>query len=296
MSDKQSIPKDLDIGKLYESLGLTNEDFKTAEALNAKLFPTMSDAYKKAGDVYVTRIGPSGTLMFNIIIKFYQDIYSKMDDKDISDEIITQYITDNYGEKSPYGVIHLWLVKPEYLPETITLLRNALRIKKSLFPTFEKSNNGPTQAEEDRAIFDPKRFGKKLGMYVGVAFGISLLLSFMALSPSLIMNDFIYKPAMMRIVLGIYASLLFIFIIPYYFFIGFLNNSRSPKLFALFPVVTQLYEWDFSNYCFGPNSYLTTVYDGNDIDIRNAMTWLRDKPHPKDLNPIPITLESLSGN
>ena len=159
-----------------------------------------------------------------------------------------------------------------------------------------KEEQKPTQAEEDRAIFDSKRFGKKLGMYVGVTFGISLLLCFMALSPSLIMNDFIYKPAMMRIVLGIYASLLFIFIIPYYFFIGLTNNSRSPKQFALFPVVTHLYEWDISNYLFGINSWMPTIYDGNDIDIRNAMTWLRDKPHPKDLNPIPITLESLSGN
>ena len=159
-----------------------------------------------------------------------------------------------------------------------------------------EAKNGPTQAEEDRAIFDSKRFGKKLGIYVGVTFVISLLLCFMALSPSLIMNDFIYKPAMMRIVLGIYAALLFIFIIPYYFFIGLVNNSKSPKQFALFPVTTHLYEWDISNYLFGLNSWMPSIYDGEDIDIRNTMSWLTDVPHEKDLNPIPITLESLTGN
>ena len=152
----------------------------------------------------------------------------------------------------------------------------------------------PTQEEEDRAIFDPKRFGKKLGIYVGATFGISLLLCFMALSPSLIMNDFIYKPTMMRIVLGIYSSLLFIFIIPYYIFIGLANHEKSPKRFTLFPIVTHKYEWQISNYLFGLNSWMPTIYDGNDIDIRNTMGWLRDTPHEKDLNPIPITLESLT--
>lgn len=160
----------------------------------------------------------------------------------------------------------------------------------------EEQEHKPTQEEEDRAIFDPKRFGKKLGTYIGVSFAISLLLCFMVLSPSLIMNDFIYKPTMMRIILGIYSSLLFIFIIPYYLFIGLANHEKSPKQFTLFPIVTHKYEWGISNYLFGPNSWMPTIYDGNDIDIRNAMGWLRDTPHEKDLKPIPITLESLTGN
>ena len=51
---------------------------------------------------------------------------------------------------------------------------------------------------QDRSTFEPERFAKKLGIYVGASFGIVLLLGFMVLSPSLIMNDFIYKPPLMR--------------------------------------------------------------------------------------------------
>ena len=82
---------------------------------------------------------------------------------------------------------------------------------------------------QDRSTFDSERFGKKLGVYVGASFVVVLLLGFIVLSPSLIMNDFIYKPPLMRIILGIYASFCFIFIIPYYIFIGITNNAASPK-------------------------------------------------------------------
>jgi hypothetical protein len=294
MSDQQSIPKNLEITDFIKVLGLAPDDFASAEKLNTKLFPNLSDSYKKAANTYLTNMGPSGTFLFNVIIKFYEEVYSKMDEKDIKDDIIVKFLNDNYGPKSPVSSLNLWLVKSDFILETISILKNTLKLSKPIFLGIQEAK--PNIDEEDRAIFDPKRFGKKLGIYVGVTFGVSLLLCFMALSPSLIMNDFIYKPYMMRIILGLYAALLFIFIIPYYVFIGLANPDKSPKLFALFPIVTHKYEWDISNYLFGLNSWIPTIYDGNDIDIRNTMGWLRDTPHEKDLNPIPVTLESLTGS
>ena len=148
---------------------------------------------------------------------------------------------------------------------------------------------------QDRSTFDSERFGKKLGVYVGASFGIVLLLGFMVLSPSLIMNDFIYKPPLMRIILGIYASFCFIFIIPYYIFIGITNNAASPKKYALFPLsYVEKYEWFISNYLFGRNSWINTIWTP-DNDVIKQMTWLKETPHPKDINPIPVTLETILG-
>lgn len=148
---------------------------------------------------------------------------------------------------------------------------------------------------QERSTFEPERFAKKLGIYVGISFIVVLLLGFMALSPSLIMNDFIYKPPLMRVILGIYASLCFIFIIPYYIFIGITNNEASPKKYALFPLsYVDKYEWFISNYLFGRNSWINTIWTP-DEDVIKQMTWLTDKPHPKDINPIPVTLETVLG-
>jgi hypothetical protein len=295
MSDQQPIPKDLEGVKFIEALGLTIDDFKTADALNAKLFPNMSDAYKKAGETYITKMGPSGTFLFSFLMKFYQEVYSKMEIKEIKDDVMTKFINDNYGPKSPMASLNLWLVKPDFFLETISLLKVALRLSKPLFDLSVPVAKGPSKSDEDRSTFEPERFGKKLGIYVGASFGIVLLLGFMALSPSLIMNDFIYKPPMMRIILGLYASLCFIFIIPYYVFIGLANNAAAPYKYTLFPIATrESYEWSISNYFFGRNGYIPTLWTPDEGVIKQ-MTWLREKPHPKDLDPIPITLESILG-
>ena len=86
MSDKQSIPKGLQGFEMLKFLGLTQDDFKSADKLNSKLFPSMSEAYKKAGGTNITNMGPSGTVMLTVLIKFYQDIYSNMEEKDINSE------------------------------------------------------------------------------------------------------------------------------------------------------------------------------------------------------------------
>ena len=138
MSDQQPIPKDLEGLKFIEALGLTSDDFKTADALNSKLFPTMSDAYKKAGETYITKMGPSGTFLFSVLMKFYQEVYSKMESKEIKDDVMTKFINDNYGNKSPMAQLNLWLVKPDFFLETISLLKNALRLSKPLFDFIHK--------------------------------------------------------------------------------------------------------------------------------------------------------------
>jgi hypothetical protein len=295
MSDQQPIPKGLDESKFIESLGILPEDFKSVDTINSKLFPTMSDAYKKAGDTYITKMGPSGTVFINVLVKFYQEVYSKMEIKEIKDDVMTKFINDNYGPKSPLATLNLWLVKPDYFLETISLLKNALRISKPLFDFNMPVATGPSKKDEERSTFEPERFGKKLGIYVGASFGVVLLLGFIALSPSLIMNDFIYKPPMMRIILGLYASLCFIFIIPYYAFVGLANNSAAPHKYTLFPIsIRDSYEWSISNYFFGRNGYIPTLWTPDEGVIKQ-MTWLKQKPHPKDIEPIPITLESIIG-
>ena len=152
------------------------------------------------------------------------------------------------------------------------------------------------ESMQDRSTFDGNRFGRKVGIWFGIFIGVFLGLCLLAEGASLGMNAFIYKGPFMRAVLGLWFGVAFLVTIPYYIFIGLANHEKSPKRFTLFPVVTHKYEWQISNYLFGLNSWMPTIYDGNDIDIRNTMGWLRDTPHEKDLNPIPITLESLTGH
>ena len=303
MSDKQSIPKGLQGFEMLKFLGLTQEDFKSADKLNSKLFPSMSEAYKKAGGTNITNMGPSGTFMLTVLIKFYQDIYSKMEEKDISDEIIIQFLQDNYGDKSPLSSLHFWLTKPEHLLESVNLLRGALKINKFSFADFN-SQPEPSQEDEDLSTFEPQRFGKKLGIYIGISFGVSLLICFMIFTPSLVMNHFIYKSLFMRLVLGFYSTFLFIFLLPYYIFLGIVDPIKSPKKHALFPLrpyfvvdgqLVNNYTWEISKSLFGTDSYFNTLYDGNDTDILYQQTWLKSAPHEKDLKPIAVTLESIVG-
>ena len=303
MSDKQSIPKGLQGYEMLKFLGLTQDDFKSADKLNSKLFPSMSEAYKKAGGTNITNMGPSGTVMLTVLIKFYQDIYSNIEEKDISDEIIIQFLQDNYGDKSPLSTLKLWLTKPEHLLESVNLLRGALKINKFSFADFN-SQPEPSQQDEDMSTFEPKRFGNKLGRYIGISFGISLLICLMIFTPSLVMNSYIYKPLFMRLVLGFYSMFLFIFLLPYYIFLGIFDNNRSPKMYALFPLVpywkvnNQLvnnYTWEISKSLIGLDSWFPTQYMANDQTILWEMRWLKPTPHEKDLNPIPVSLESIVG-
>jgi len=303
MADKQSIPKGLDDSGLFQFLGITQEDFSSADKINAKLFPGMDEAYKKAGGNYINKMGPSGTFMLTILTKFYQDIYSKMEVNDISDDIIIKFLKDNYGDKSPYTTLNLWLIKPEYLLESVSLFKQALRINKSLFGSLD-SQPAPSQEDEDLSTFEPQRFGKKLGNYIGISFGVSLLICFMLFTPSLVMNHFIYKSLFMRLVLGFYSSFLFIFLLPYYIFLGIVDPAKSPKKHALLPLrpyfvmngqLINNYTWEISKSLFGIDSYLPTLYDGNDTDILYQQTWLKSTPHEKDLKPIAVTLESIVG-
>jgi hypothetical protein len=303
MSDKQSIPKGLQGFEMLKFLGLTQEDFKSADKLNSKLFPSMSEAYKKAGGTNITNMGPSGTFMLTVLIKFYQDIYSKMEEKDILDEIIIQFLQDNYGDKSPLASLQFWLIKPEHLLESVNILRGALKINKFSFADFN-SQPAPSQEDEDLSTFEPQRFGKKLGNYIGISFGVSLLICFMLFTPSLVMNHFIYKSLFMRLVLGFYSSFLFIFLLPYYIFLGIVDPAKSPKKHALLPLrpyfvmngqLINNYTWEISKSLFGIDSYLPTLYDGNDTDILYQQTWLKSTPHEKDLKPIAVTLESIVG-
>jgi hypothetical protein len=263
----------------------------------------MSEAYKKAGGTNITNMGPSGTVMLTVLIKFYQDIYSNMEEKDISDEIIIQFLQDNYGDKSPLSTLKLWLTKPEHLLESVNLLRGPLKINKFSFSDFN-SQPEPSQEDEDLSTFDPQRFGNKLGRYIGISFGVSLLICFMIFTPSLVMNSYIYKSLFMRLVLGFYSMFLFIFLLPYYIFIGIFDNARAPKKYALFPLrpyfteegeLINNYTWEISKSLFGMNSYFNTLYNGNDDEILKEMRWLKSAPHEKDLQPKAVTLESIVG-
>jgi hypothetical protein len=277
--------------EFFDALGVTFEPGDNHDKIVEKVLSKTSNSYKIKAKPYEK----NGDYFLTMLLDFFGKVYSQIpNNKDITDEKIKKLVVDFYKQqnlitiKSPF-----W--SEEMYQEHVNELRTLFRLPMTGGFSLTNFGSNSNKSQQERATFEPERFAKKLGLYVGASFGIVLLLGFMALSPSLIMNDFIYKPPMMRIILGLYASLCFIFIIPYYAFIGLANNSAAPHKYTLFPIsIRESYEWSISNYFFGRNGYIPTLWTP-DEGVLKQMTWLKQKPHPKDIDPIPITLESILG-
>lgn len=148
-------------------------------------------------------------------------------------------------------------------------------------------------SSSDRSSFNAGRFQRKLGFWIVISFVPLLMLGLIFLSASLIMNDFIYKPPLLRGILGLYGGLLFIAVIPYYMFLGMTNNQKSPTKYTLLPLFTQDFSFSFLNYFFGSSGWLSMVWTP-DISVINNIPGLLKRPSDLDLKPIPITLATLS--
>ena len=285
-------PKTITTDKeFYDALGVTFEPNEKYDTFIDKILSKISESYK-------TKAKPlekNGNYFMSMMFTFFR-VYSQIpNNKDITDEIIKKSVVEFYKAQNVIEAAKTPFWSEAMYQEHVNALRTLFRLPTIGGISLANFGSNSNKSLQERATFEPERFGKKLGLYVGASFGIVLLLGFMALSPSLIMNDFIYKPPMMRIILGIYASLCFIFIIPYYAFIGLANNEASPYKYTLFPIsIRESYDWSISNFLFGRNGYIPTLWTP-DEGVLKQMTWLKQKPHPKDIDPIPITLESILG-
>ena len=286
-------PKTITTDKeFYDALGVTFEPNEKYDTFIDKILSKISESYK-------TKAKPlekNGNFLAMMLFDFFGKVYSQIpNNKDITDEIIKKSVVEFYKAQNVIEAAKTPFWSEAMYQEHVNALRTLFRLPMTGGFSLTNFGSNSNKSLQERATFEPERFGKKLGLYVGASFGIVLLLGFMALSPSLIMNDFIYKPPMMRIILGIYASLCFIFIIPYYAFIGLANNEASPYKYTLFPIsIRESYDWSISNFLFGRNGYIPTLWTP-DEGVLKQMTWLKQKPHPKDIDPIPITLESILG-
>jgi len=286
-------PKTITTDKeFFDALGVKLEPGEDYDKIIEKVLSKTSESYKTKAKPYEKNGNFFMSMMFNFFGKVYMQIPNN---KDITDEIIKKAVVDFYKEQNVIVGANTPFWSEAMYQEHVNALRTLFRLPMTGGFSLTNFGSNSNKSLQERATFEPERFGKKLGVYVGASFGIVLLLGFMALSPSLIMNDFIYKPPMMRIILGIYASLCFIFIIPYYAFIGLANNEAAPYKYTLFPIsIRESYDWTISNFLFGRNGYIPTLWTP-DEGVLKQMTWLKQKPHPKDIDPIPITLESILG-
>ena len=286
-------PKTVNSDKEFmDALGVTREPGDDLDKIVEKILSKTSESYKIKAKPYEK----NGNLIAMLMYEFFYKVYSQIpNNKDITDEIIKKSVVEFYKAQNVIEAAKTPFWSEAMYQEHVNALRTLFRLPTIGGISLANFGSNSNKSLQERATFEPERFGKKLGLYVGASFGIVLLLGFMALSPSLIMNDFIYKPPMMRIILGIYASLCFIFIIPYYAFIGLANNEASPYKYTLFPIsIRESYDWSISNFLFGRNGYIPTLWTP-DEGVLKQMTWLKQKPHPKDIDPIPITLESILG-
>ena len=286
-------PKTVNSDKEFlDGLGITREPSDDFDKILEKILSKTSESYKTKAKPY----DKNGNFLAMMLFDFFGKVYSQIpNNKDITDEIIKKSVVEFYKAQNVIEAAKTPFWSEAMYQEHVNALRTLFRLPTIGGISLANFGSNSNKSLQERATFEPERFGKKLGLYVGASFGIVLLLGFMALSPSLIMNDFIYKPPMMRIILGIYASLCFIFIIPYYAFIGLANNAAAPYKYTLFPIsIRESYDWSISNFLFGRNGYIPTLWTP-DEGVLKQMTWLKQKPHPKDIDPIPITLESILG-
>ena len=286
-------PKTVNSDKEFmDALGVTREPGDDLDKIVEKILSKTSESYKIKAKPYEK----NGNLIAMLMYEFFYKVYSQIpNNKDITDEIIKKSVVEFYKAQNVIEAAKTPFWSEAMYQEHVNALRALFRLPITGGISLANFGSNSNKSLQERATFEPERFAKKLGIYVGASFGIVLLIGFMVLSPSLIMNDFIYKPPLMRLILGAYASLCFIFIIPYYIFIGITNNAASPKKYALFPLsYVEKYDWFISNYLFGRNSWINTIWTP-DNDVVKQMSWLKETPHPKDINPIPVTLESILG-
>lgn len=148
-------------------------------------------------------------------------------------------------------------------------------------------------SEIDRSTFDGDRFGRKLGIWVGISFGFFFSLAIIVYSGSLVMNDYIYKSPLMRFVLGVYGSLGFLFTIPYYIYRHMVIDNE-PEYFTLFPLRTTEFENSIAKYLFGKEGWFPIVWQLDKATALRLMPYTSDKPHPKDDYPLPIDPDILN--
>ena len=293
-------PKTVNSDKEFmDALGVTREPGDDLDKIVEKILSKTSNSYKTKAKPYEK----NGNFFMMMIYNFFGKVYSQIpDNKDITDEIIKNSVIEFYKQQNVVSIKTPFWSEDMY-QEHVNALRSLFRLPIMggfSFASIESSFD----SQEDLSTFEPQRFGNKLGKYIGISFGISLLICLMIFTPSLVMNHFIYKPLFMRLVLGFYSTFLFVFLLPYYIFLGIADPTKSPRKHALFPIrpyfvvdgqLVNNYTWEISKSLFGTDSYFNTLYDGNNTDILYQMTWLKSAPHEKDLKPIAVTLESIVG-
>ena len=185
-----------------------------------------------------------------LTIKFYTDVYNLKDVEKITDDHILQVVKDvsvdvNKRDKNP-----IQFFSDKYTDKHVDYLKRFFKLDPKYREATKKSAGGtglyekfmsflseivspPPVGNEDRSSFDSLRFAKKMGNYFAMALLFFIIKMFFVSSMSVVMNDFIYKPPLLRLILGIWGGMLFFVTLIYYL----LFRRKTVKEYAVFPLI-----------------------------------------------------------
>jgi len=232
--------------------GLTAREFENKYAVR-EIQSSPDEEYKKDALEYENAIN-------TLTIKFYTDVYNLKDVAKITDDHILQVVKDisvdvNKRDKNP-----IQFFSDKYTNKHVDYLKRFFKLdpkyreaeKKSagsigLYATFMSYLgdiiNPPKIDNEDRSTFDSLRFVKKMGSYFAMALLFFIMKMFFVSGMSVVMNDFIYKPPLLRLILGTWGGMLFFVTLVYYL----LFRRKTVKEYAVFPLIAVEEERYFEN-------------------------------------------------